>query len=82
MNMLADIFQNARGADIATPFGPDVLAIRAFEFQEELSAEFEGSVEMLSTNFELDPKEILGQAVTIRLETMTGERHFHAVVTE
>jgi len=76
------IFQSNRGAAIATPLGADVLAIRTFQFNEELSAEFHASVEMLSTNFDIDPKDLLGKEVTIRLELMTGERYFHAVVTE
>lgn len=77
-----DILQDKRGAKILTVLGPDALVLRSLSFDETLNADFEGHVEVLSTNFNIDPREMIGQFVTIELETMLGPRYFNAVASK
>jgi len=74
--------QNQRGAMVMSPLGPDVLAIRNFQFNEELSAEFDATLDILSEDYEVDPKALLGKPVDVKLELMIGERFFNGIVTE
>jgi type VI secretion system secreted protein VgrG len=73
----------ARVMEMSTPFGPDVLMFRSMSTQEELGRLFEYQIEALSERGDLDPDEILGQSVTVRLELAAGEsqRHFNGIVT-
>jgi len=79
---VVDILQDQRGAKILTVLGPDALVLRSLSFDETLNADFEGHVEVLSTNFNIDPREMIGQFVTIELETMLGPRYFNAVASK
>jgi len=74
--------QSKRAGQIFTPLGADVLAIKSFLFTEELSAEFEYSVDLLSEDFEIDPLALLGQGVTVKLAARDKPRFFHGVVTD
>ena len=77
-----DVDQKDRGAEFITPLGANTLALTNFNFSEELSAEFYGSVDCISDNFEIDAKTLLGKNVAVKLNLMEGERHFNAIVTE
>ena len=46
-----DVDQKDRGAEFITPLGANTLALTNFNFSEELSAEFYGSVDCISDNF-------------------------------
>ena len=77
-----DVDQKDRGAEFITPLGTNTLALTTFNFNEELSAEFFGTVDCISSDFEIDAKSLLGKNVAIKLNLMEGERYFNAIVTE
>ncbi len=67
---------------IATPLGPDVLLLKAFTATEALGRLFEIRAELLSEEEAVDFNAVLGQAVTIRLETTVGPtRYFNGLVS-
>jgi len=77
-----DVDQKDRGAEFITPLGANVLALTALSFHEELSAEFFGTVDCISSDFEIDAKTLLGKNVSVKLLLPEGERFFNAIVTE
>lgn len=77
-----DLDQKDRGAEFITSLGANTLSLTAMNFSEELSAEFYGSVDCISADFEIDPKALLGKNVSVKMNLMDGERHFNAIVTE
>ncbi|NOT07645.1 MAG: type VI secretion system tip protein VgrG, partial [Gemmatimonadales bacterium] len=67
---------------VATPFGKDALLLRHARAEEEISAPFRISLEMISTKNDLASERILGQPVGVSVETVAGEwRRFHGIVT-
>jgi type VI secretion system secreted protein VgrG len=62
--MVDNATQSTRQMAVATPFGDDVLLLRRFSGQEELSRLFEYELEMLSADDGLNPTQIVGQNVT------------------
>lgn len=79
---ILDLDQNARGAKFHSPLGPGILALRSFTFHEELGGDFRGNVEVLSPDFNIEATSLLGQKVSIELDTMGGGRFFHAILTD
>jgi type VI secretion system secreted protein VgrG len=73
--------QSKRQIGIDTPLGANVLVLRNFTATEELGRLFQIDAELLSENFQISFPQIVGQNVTIRLETIqAGQRFFNGHV--
>ncbi|MCW7541340.1 type VI secretion system tip protein VgrG [Aquabacterium sp. A7-Y] len=71
-----------RVMDISTPLGEDVLLFRSMNASEELGRLFELRIELLSERDDIDPDDLLGKKVTVRLELPAGVRRcFNGYVT-
>lgn len=72
-----------RTATVSTTLGDDVLLFYAMTAREELSRPFVYEVELLSDDLNIDLAALLGQPISIGLET-TGEsyREFNGVVSD
>jgi type VI secretion system secreted protein VgrG len=76
------IKQDNRLIAINTPLGADVLGLRSFSLQEELSHLFQIEAELSSDNGEVDLDKVIGQNVTLRLELAQKEtRYFNGFVS-
>jgi type VI secretion system secreted protein VgrG len=67
---------------ISTPLGDEKLLLRQARINEELGQPFTMDVELLSDDENISLDDILGQNVTIRLETKDESRYFNGIVTE
>lgn len=67
---------------ISTPLGDDKLSLRKAKIQEALGEPFTFEVELVSDDENISLDDILGQNVTIRLETEDDSRFFNGIVTE
>jgi type VI secretion system secreted protein VgrG len=67
---------------ISTPLGDDELLLRQAQVHEELGRPFTIDLELVSDNEEISLDDLLGQNVTIRLETADESRYFNGIVTE
>ena len=73
--------QTGRMLAVTTPLGDDVLLLTGFQIQEEMSRPFHGHVDMLSTTHDIDPKEIVGKPIGIKVELEPDKpRYFHGIV--
>ena len=72
-----------RVMEISTPLGADVLLFRSMSATEEMGRLFEYQVEVLSKKNDVNPDEILGKNVTVKLELAEGggPRCFDGYVT-
>jgi len=68
--------QSKRQIGIDTPLGANVLVLRNFTATEELGRLFQIDAELLSENFQISFPQIVGQNVTIRLNTIQSEPRF------
>jgi type VI secretion system secreted protein VgrG len=68
--------QSKRQIGIDTPLGANVLVLRNFTATEELGRLFQIDAELLSENFQVSFPQIVGQNVTIRLETIQAAPRF------
>src|SRR5688572_15103614 len=70
-----------RTFELITPLGPDVLLFHHMTVKEELGRLSEFQLEALSDQADINPDDILGKRVSIKLELSVGEqRHFTAYV--
>ncbi|WP_274620380.1 contractile injection system protein, VgrG/Pvc8 family [Colwellia maritima] len=76
------MLEQERLVAISTPLGDDVLILRKAEILEELGKPFSIDVELLSDNEDIALDDLLGQNVTVRLETQDESRFFNGIVTE
>jgi len=67
---------------ISTPLGDEKLLLRQAKINEELGQPFSIDVELLSDDEDISLDDILGENVTIRLETEHENRYFNGIVTE
>lgn len=67
---------------ISTPLGEGKLLLHKAEIVEELGRPFNIELELVSDDEEISLDDILGQNVTIRLETDDESRFFNGIVTE
>jgi type VI secretion system secreted protein VgrG len=66
---------------IDTPLGADVLLFRSMKATEEMGRLFEYEVEMLSANKAIAFADVVGQRMTVHLQTSdSASRHFNGVV--
>src|SRR6266513_2944919 len=68
--------QSKRQMSIDTPLGANVLVLRNFTATEELGRLFQIDAELLSENSQISFSQIVGQNVTIRLETIQAAPRF------
>ena len=68
--------QSKRQIGIDTPLGANVLVLRNFTATEELGRLFQIDAELLSENLQISFPQIVGQNVTIRLETIQAAPRF------
>jgi len=64
--------QANREMSLTTPLGTDVLLLQNLTYKEELGRPFEMTLEMQSTNQEIDFSKILGQTVTVTIQMPQG----------
>lgn len=75
--------QDNRLISIATPLGVDKLLLRSISGSEAISKLFVFQLEMLSEDFDIDFKSILGQRVTVTLnfpDATGGQRYFNGFI--
>jgi type VI secretion system secreted protein VgrG len=76
------IKQDSRSIAITTPLGADVLGLRSFSLQEQLSRLFQIEAELSSEDGEVDFDKVVGQNVTIRLQVgQKDTRYFNGIVS-
>ncbi|MGV2873942.1 type VI secretion system Vgr family protein [Colwellia sp. E150_009] len=76
------MLEQERLVAISTPLGDDELILRKAEIHEELGKPFSIDVELLSDNDDIALDDLLGQNVTLRLETQEDSRYFNGIITE
>lgn len=72
--------QSERALDVTSPLGQDVLLLRSMTGEEELGRLFDYRLELLSDDHNLQLEDVLGQSMTVTLETPDGERYFNGIV--
>jgi type VI secretion system secreted protein VgrG len=73
--------QSTRQISIDTPLGANTLALRHFIANEELGRLFEINADLVSESFDIKFESIVGQNVTIRLNTIQDQqRYFNGYV--
>jgi type VI secretion system secreted protein VgrG len=76
------IKQDTRSLGIKTPLGADVLGLRSFSIQEQISRLFQIEAELSSENGAIDFDKVVGHDVTIRLNVgQSSKRYFHGYVS-
>ena len=73
---MAQPTQATRHIAIHTPLGDDVLLLRSFSAQEEVSRLFEFDLDLLSEDDEINFDDIIGQNVTISMELPGGGKRY------
>jgi len=74
--------QKHRGMAIGTPLGPDTLLLRGIAGTEELSTLFSYGLDLLSEDHAIDFDAIVGQNVSVRIETgRGGTRYINGLVS-
>ncbi len=82
INRPMDPSQASRLAAFKTSLGDDVLLLRSFGGEEQLSRPFSYQVELSSTDGAVDLGEIVGKAAGIRLDLgRRGTRYFHGFIS-
>ena len=67
---------------IDTPLGPDALLLKSFTMNEQVGRPFQLHVDMFSENPAINFDDIVGQSVTVRVETPSGStRYFNGLVS-
>jgi type VI secretion system secreted protein VgrG len=70
------ISQTHRDIAIGTPLGEDALLLSAYTGYEELGRPFEYHATLLAERHDVSFDSVVGQNVTIRVETVTGETRY------
>ncbi|MGI9507913.1 MAG: type VI secretion system tip protein TssI/VgrG [Geminicoccaceae bacterium] len=74
--------QTERALEVSSPLGQDVLLLRSMKGQEELGRMFDYRLELLSDDHNIKLEDVLGQSMTITLETPEGDRFYNGIVSE
>ncbi len=73
--------QTERLLEITSPLGPNALVLRRLSVQEAIGRLFTISAEVLSSEMNLEPGQLVGKAVTCSVKTGHAEhRYFHGIV--
>jgi type VI secretion system secreted protein VgrG len=71
------------GIKVSTPLGDTAFAVRAFRYREAIGEPFEGVVDVISPNQEVDLEGLLGQTITVSVPLPAGgTRHFSGICLE
>ena len=74
--------QEFREVAVATPLGGDVLLLQRMSGQEEMGRLFTFELQLLSEDPQINFQDLLGQNMTVRVETMHGQtRYFNGFVS-
>lgn len=74
--MATPYVQGATPLLVDTPFGPDKLILRSFEGQERMSGLFRYTLELASTDPELDFSTVVGKRITLTLALDSGDKQY------
>jgi type VI secretion system secreted protein VgrG len=75
--------QENRLISLATPLGTDVLLLRDVIHKEELGRPYEMTLNVESTNGNIEPNKILGQSVTVTINSVAGSpRYLNGIVSK
>jgi len=74
--------QTERALEVSSPLGNDVLLLRMMNGQEELGRMFDYRLELLSDDHNIKLEDVLGQSMTITMETPEGDRFYNGIVSE
>ena len=74
--------QTERAIEVSSPLGPNVLLFRSMSAVEELGRMFDYRLELLSDDHNIKLEDVLGQSMTVTLETPGGDRYFNGFVSE
>lgn len=80
---MSDIESESRLLSFESPLGADKLFIRTLEGREAISDLFSFSLELVSTDFDIEIKDLIGKKVTIGIRLADGEsfRYIRGVVS-
>ena len=73
--------QSFRDMAVGTPLGDDVLLLRSMSATEQMSRPFKYDLELLSEDAAIHAEDLIGQNVTVRLETRAEPRFFNGFVS-
>ncbi|MCG8652231.1 MAG: type VI secretion system tip protein VgrG [Pirellulales bacterium] len=77
------ITQSNRPLAVASPFGDEGIVLLNLAWREQLGQPFQGSLELSSDNGELDPMDVLGQPMSVRIgDTDLNPAYLHGYVSE
>jgi type VI secretion system secreted protein VgrG len=72
-----------RGITVNTPLGERAFALRAFRYRETIGQPFEGVIDVVGSDREVDLDALLGKAVTVSVPLPAGgTRHFSGLCLE
>src|SRR5512141_1247094 len=72
----------ARDTKVTGPFAEGLMLLESFHGSEMLGMPYSYSLTLLSEKSDIEPKDLLGQTLTVHLTLDTGEvRYFDGVVT-
>ena len=74
--------QTERAIEVSSPLGKDALLFRSMSAIEELGRIFDYRLELLSDDHNIKLEDVLGQSMTVTLETPGGDRFFNGFVSE
>lgn len=77
-----NVTQEHRAIEVKSPLGKDKLLFYRMNGSEGLGAMFEYEMEFLSLDDGIDPKDLIGQTLTVSVALANGgKRHFHGYVS-
>lgn len=72
-----------RGITVATPLGDRAFSLRSFRYRETIGQPFEGVIDVVGSDREVDLDALLGKAVTVSVPLPAGgSRHFSGLCLE
>ena len=72
-----------RGITVSTPLGDRAFSLRAFRYRETIGQPFEGVIDVVGSDREVDLDALLGKAVTVSVPLPAGgTRHFSGLCLE
>ena len=72
--------QEGRFISINTPLGADALLLQGFSGRESISRLFHFSVDLLSENHSIAPKDIVGKRATISMKVLSTDRYWNGYI--
>jgi type VI secretion system secreted protein VgrG len=79
--MAAWLSQSGRLLELTTPLGPEELCPIDFSGVEYISSLFQFSLSMISSNTSIDAQQLLGKAISLKLNASGVTRYFNGLIT-